>query len=257
MWYRLRRLYLILILVLLPLTSSWAWQGPALRVFLDITEAPDAGDFAVKTNALLVQWAPKINEALYDSSHPLPFPLIVVVFEPTLPVKGAPALATGNQLLVDSNYIHHMPDDYRAMMIHELTHIIQHYPTITETNRWLVEGIADYVRHKLYERDIQPTLRLNDGGRLVGYTTADPFFYNLQVSGVDLTARGYMHAYTVASNFLFWLEKTKDGQIVHRLNLALAQGQYSPDLFRQYCGKSLDDLWGEFVAQSKSAVQNH
>ena len=225
--------------------------GTAFHVLLDVSYAPDAGDSALKTNALVMDWYPRINDLLYDPGHPLPFMEIRVIFEPALSIKGAAAYVNGNELHVSSEYIKRMPDDFRAMVIHELTHINQHYPGRKADEGWIVEGIADYVRHKYYEKDIQAALRLDANGQMTGYGTADPYFYGLQRAGVSLTEKGYLRSYTVASTFMYWLETHKQPQIVHRLNSALAQGRYTPDLFLRECGESLDDLWKDFVTQSR------
>jgi len=232
-------------------------EQPDVHVWLDVSHAPDAGEYALKTSALLMEWYPRINDILYNSDHPLPFSEIHVVFEPVLVIKGAPAFARGNELHVNSEYIKRMPDDFRAMMIHELTHINQHYTLIRPDMSWVVEGIADYVRHKFYEKDIRPTLRLTSNAQLTGYAPIDPYFFGLQQSGVSLADRGYLRSYTIASTFLFWLEQRKDPQIVRHLNLSISQGQYSPDLFRQFCGQSLDDLWAAFVTESKPGQTVH
>jgi hypothetical protein len=85
-----------------------------------------------------------------------------------------------------------MPDDFRAMLIHELTHVVQHYPHGQADAGWLVEGIADYIRHKYFEKDIQPTLRLDAQGVLYGYAATEPFFHGLQENHTSLADKGYL-----------------------------------------------------------------
>ncbi len=252
----MRRRFFILVSVLVGLWTIGPFQAqadqPSFRVFLDVTDAPEVGTDAVKASALVKEWYPKINGFLFDHAHPLPFNLVVLSFEPNPAIKNAPAFAMGNVIHVNSNYIQHMPDDFRALMVHELTHINQHYPSKKPDSVWIIEGIADYVRHKYYEKDIQLTLRMNSKGQLTGYSSAEPLFYNLQSAGTSLDDRGYLQQYTVAATFLYWLEARKDPDIIHHLNTALSQDQYKPDLFRILCGRPLDDLWGEFVTESKT-----
>jgi hypothetical protein len=135
-----------------------------------------------------------------------------------------------------------MPDDYHAMLIHELTHINQHYPERTAAG-WLVEGIADYVRHKYYEKDIEPRLHLDNNGNLQGF--------ELDRDKHQFASQGYLDGYTVTGAFLYWLEVNKDKDIVQVLNRALHEGRYAPALFQECCGTSLDGLWKEFLVQSK------
>ncbi|GGC60517.1 basic secretory protein-like protein [Undibacterium terreum] len=234
-----------------------AAETPAVHTSLDISKAPDAADYGRKSQTLIEEWYPRINTALFGEGHPLPYDTIQIIFEPVLGIDGAAAYADGGIIHVSSKYIRIMPDDFRAMMIHELSHVNQNYPPSPSENAgWLVEGIADYVRHKYFEKDIQPTLRLDADGKMRGYTKAEPYFYALEHAGVSLQEQGYLKAYTVASTFLYWLESRKDKDIVRKLNLALSRGEYSDKLFETYCGATLDGLWKEFVEESKASRPN-
>jgi hypothetical protein len=60
-----------------------------------------------------------------------------------------------------------MSGDYRAMLIHELVHVSQNYSGLTKSgNRWVGEGIADYVRHRYFEKDLLPKLEWDSDGTL-------------------------------------------------------------------------------------------
>ncbi|HEX4506816.1 MAG TPA: basic secretory protein-like protein [Alphaproteobacteria bacterium] len=230
--------------------SARAEPDEAVRVLLDVSYAPDAGDFALKTTPLILEWYPRINELLYGADHPLPFKLVIVSFQHA---QRYPGLTANNVIHISADTIKVMQDDYRGMVIHELTHVVQHYPSGQAESLWVIEGIADYVRHEAFEKDIKPTLRLNAQGHLYGYSDTEPFFHGLENAGADLTDKGYRRSYTVASSFLYWLEVRKDKRIVQDLNLALSQGRYTPELFGQFCGEPLDALWAEFVKESEKA----
>ncbi|WP_394779581.1 basic secretory protein-like protein [Undibacterium sp.] len=247
----------------LSLSNSVLAAGAApIHTSLDISKAPDAADYGQKSQALIEEWYPRINVALFGEGHPLPFDTVHIIFEPVLVIDGAAAYAEYTQdtgiIHVSSKYIQAMPDDFRAMMIHELSHLNQHYPPSPPSQNagWLIEGIADYVRHKYFERDIQPLLQLDAQGKLSGYTKNEPYFYSLEHDGTSLEDHGYMKAYTVASTFLYWLETRKNKDIVQKLNLALSQGDYSDTLFKTYSGETLDRLWRDFVAESKARRGN-
>jgi hypothetical protein len=236
--------------------ASHAWAAPvstlsgaSVHAFIDVTCADDFKDYALKSRATAAEWYPRINEVLYGPNHTLPFDTIAILFEPDL---KAPAVTNGNIIRADCNYIKVMPDDYRAMIIHELAHVVQHYWGVPSNASWIVESMADYVRHKYFEKDIRETLRLRENGALFDYIDKQPYFLSLQNGGASLDDEGYLNSYTVGATFLFWLENHKDAQIVRKLNLALGQGTYTTSLFREWCGIPLDDLWAEFVAQSKS-----
>jgi hypothetical protein len=246
-----RRKTLHIMAVLLGLSFSdllSAQDQQPFRVLLDVSHATEVSSYALDT--LVMEWYPKINDILFDSTHPLPFNQVRIVFEPGLKV---PAYTVGNEIHVSSDYIKTIPDDFKGMIIHELTHVNQHYPVMRSENVWLMEGIADYIRHKYFEKDIQVTLNMNATGQLYGYTSKQPYLFSLEGQHTDLDQGGYRKAYTVASTFLYWLESRKNKQIVPELNLALSQSNYSDGKFRQLCGQSLDDLWAAFVAESKAS----
>ena len=158
-----------------------------------------------------------------------------------------PASTSANVIHVNSAYVSELhqtdPDDFAGMLIHELTHVDQHYPIFSGPG-WLEEGIADYVRHKYFEKDIEPRVHLDRNG--------NPQDFELDRNSGDFAASGYQAGYTVAGTFLYWLEVRKDKDIVSTLNRALRERHYSAAIFQQRCASSLDALWREFVAQSRS-----
>ncbi|MBV9085582.1 MAG: DUF4157 domain-containing protein [Acidobacteriaceae bacterium] len=216
------------------------------EVIVDASRAPDAQPYVAPVKALLNEWYPKINVLLFGERHRLPFNKIEVIFEsnmdsrqPRNPLAGASAYTKGNVIHVDFGYLRRMRSDYRGLFIHELTHVNQHYKRV-EGDGWLVEGIASYVRHKYFDKDIEPALRLQSDGKARGYP----------LTSAQLTADGYKFGYTIASAFLFWLEQQKDPNIVLSLNEALSKGRYSDKVFLKRCGAPLPQLWSEFLAFS-------
>jgi len=213
----------------------------AVEVRVDVSRNLNARPYVQPVKALFEEWYPKINGILFDKGTPLPFENIQVVFERMIVDGGTPdkhevpAYAEGNAVHVNFAYLGHMPDDYQAMLIHELAHVNQQYRENKDAG-WLVEGIADYVRHKYFEKDIEAKLAFNG---------------DVATDKAKLAKEGYLFGYTVTSPFLYWLEVKKDKEIVRVLNLALRNGTYSPEVFKQHCGAPLAALWAEFMAQSK------
>lgn len=199
---------------------------------------------------LIAEWYPRINALLFDPDHPLPRPAPHASLDAKPLDAGVPAYAEGASIHLWRDYVARQDQaDFEGMVIHELTHINQNARNIGE-HGWVVEGVADYVRHKYFARDIAPTLQLKSNGRLRGYAPSEIYLHALQEKGVDLTRQGYQRRYTVASTFLYWLEVRKDQNIVHEISVALEQGNFTPALFEQACGKPLDALWAEFVQES-------
>jgi hypothetical protein len=209
-------------------------------------------EFAGPSKALCEEWYPKINAALFGQDYVLPFKEVKIIFEPSIWLGTGPrrtvipAYTKGDTIHVNSGYVARLhekePADYRGMLIHELTHVNQHYGDDGGAG-WLTEGIADYVRHKYFEKDIEPRLHLDSNGNLQGFELD-------RNKGVFAT-EGYLAGYTVTAAFLFWLEVWKDKDIVAVLNRALREGRYSAGLFRERCGAPLGALWAEFVAASR------
>lgn len=206
---------------------------------------------AATAGKLVTEWYPRINVLLFEPGHPLPGPAPQVRVDAKPLYEGVPAYANDGVIHLWAGYIENQDEaDFEGMVIHELTHINQAGKHVGD-NGWVVEGVADYVRHKYFARDIEPTLHMTADGRLQGYAPKDIYFYGLQQRKANLTSQGYQARYTVASTFLYWLELRKDSHIVHEISVALEQGTFTPALFEQTCGKPLDALWDGFVVESK------
>jgi len=59
-----------------------------------------------------------------------------------------PAAATGSTIIINPKWFKDHPGDEGAI-VHELTHVVMHCPKMDNSNWWMIEGLADYVRDKL------------------------------------------------------------------------------------------------------------
>lgn len=115
-------------------------------------------------------------------------------------------------------------------LVHESVHVAQQYYNVKGDEHapvWLREGIADYIRWWKYETAAtrRPfTLRKPDGEKV-----------------------SYKDGYHTTAAFLEYLAKNYDHEIVVKLNTSGRMGTYSDALFHQYTGKTLDELWAEFI----------
>jgi hypothetical protein len=242
--------------LLLPLLLASALRAAdpagAFQVRIEVQD-PRGKEFSDQSATLCREWYPRINAALFGEGYPLPFQEVKVIFESSIaqgvwPFRTViPAYTDRNTIHINCAYSSELrktdPADYGGMLIHELTHVNQHYGD-TGNAGWLVEGIADYVRHKCFEKDIEPRLHLDAKGNLQGFES--------DRNKSDFATQGYLAGYTVTGAFLFWLEVRKDKDIVPVLNRALREDRYSARLFQQRCGSPLEALWREFVAQSRA-----
>jgi Peptidase of plants and bacteria len=141
--------------------------------------------------------------------------------------KGV-AAALGNTIEMSAKRVDELPEDSRGVVIHELVHVVQAYPSGSEG--WLTEGIADYLRCAVYEA--MP---------LEQFPRPDK-------------ERGYLDSYKVAAGFLFWLESSPAPGIVREVNAALRKGAYREAVFKERTGRELDRLWNEYRAVFSTAT---
>jgi hypothetical protein len=206
----------------LTLAAGHAATGPTpgppaveLTVSVDTTEVPELAPWADQAKRLCEAWYPKIA-ALLASDGYTPPKRVRLVFKKDM--KGVAGTA-GTTIMIASSWVTQHPDDL-GMVIHELTHVVQSYPSYRAG--WLVEGIADYVRFVKYEPGHpQPP--------------------------IDPEKASYRAGYRTTFRFLDWIERTHKG-LIAQLNAALRQGRYEDALFHDLTGKSLDELWKNFLA---------
>jgi hypothetical protein len=130
------------------------------------------------------------------------------------------AYANGKDLHISADWVKSHPNDY-GMVVHELTHLVQRYPSYKAS--WLVEGIADYVRNGYFE----PAIALPT---------------------VNFEKAKYTDAYKTTATFLLWLEKNGHKDLVRKLSAALVANTYSDATWKELTGKDVADLWQEFAS---------
>jgi hypothetical protein len=146
---------------------------------------------------------------------------VVFVIDPGY--KGV-AAAAGSIVRFNPEWFAKHPKDI-DVVTHEVMHIVQAY-TGNNTPGWLTEGIADYVR---------ATLGVDNAG--AGW--AMPTY---------LPKQNYTDAYRITARFLIWAEKKHNKKLVQQLNSALHKGTYKPELWKEFTGKTVDELWKEYAS---------
>jgi len=192
---------------------------------LDIHEGddPQLKDVVAGLQKTFQEVYPKLVKRFNNSERPAP-KTIVLTFK-----KGMnnPAYASGSRLTFSTEWFVSHPDDL-ACLTHELTHIVQHYPG--GGPGWLVEGIADYSR------------------QVYGPNTS--WKLPARVGPNDK----YTSAYRVTARFLLWVEKKYDPHFVDEANKKLQAGMFKEEDFKTLTGKSVDDLWTEYAADTTFKV---
>lgn len=196
------------------------------EVTFDISEAPETKPWAEQAQSLTREWFSHICQLLATDNYNAP-KTIHLVFKPDI---NAPAYASGSEITINAKWIKQHPDDF-GMVIHELTHVIQAYPGRGEKPGWLVEGIADYIRWWRYEPESPRT-------------------------PINPEKAKYTDSYRTTAAFLAWIVGKYDRGIVRQLDKSLRERKYSAEIFKTSTGKTLDELWTEFVAGIKPAAKS-
>ncbi len=181
---------------------------------VDTNDAPDLKEWGNKAGTLCVEWFPKIAALLASDGFAAPKE-VTLYFDPTM--KGVAHAANG-KITISAAFVRAHSDDW-GMVVHELTHVVQSYPS--GGPGWLVEGIADYIRIVHFEPQA-PRPKLT---RLASYKDA----------------------YKTTAMFLEWIEKHHAAGFVVKMNAALRQGGYSDELWARLTGKTVDELWALFT----------
>jgi len=142
----------------------------------------------------------------------------------TYAYKGVAATG-GDHTEVSAAYALAHPDDIPGVIVHELAHVAQAYSKDTGYDTgWLTEGIADYVRWFNFEAVAKrPSPRQSRHPKATG-------------------------SYQTTGAFLFWAVNIYDRNMVKKLNEAMYDGSYKPEIWTKLTGKSLEDLNTEWVA---------
>lgn len=199
-------------------------EGKATFV-LDATDAPDLAEWAEQKLIPVVQeWYPKMSGMLVSDGFTPPKE-VMLQFKNGINV---PAFASANQITLNAPWFRReLQGEARGCVVHELVHVVQNYWRAGRTNPrparnpgWIVEGIPDYIRWFLYEP---------------------------QLHGAEITAHNwenskYDDSYRTSANFLDWVTRTHPKDIIRKLNAACREGNYSPDLWKEWTGQSLGDL---------------
>lgn len=200
---------------------EWPDIGASLAVTVDTRDAPELRAMHTEIPRILQDHYPLLVSVLGIEGMPLPKSIVYAVRRSI----GAPAYSTGGRIVLEAEWFTKHPGDL-GCIVHETSHNVQAYPGSRNTPGWLVEGIADYVRYKA---------GVDDGWSI-------PSKYREGTS--------YKNGYGVTTAFLVYVERHYDDKLVTKLSRALKTAQYTPELWTEYTGKSVDDLWEEYKSRS-------
>lgn len=177
---------------------------------VDVSDAPEMGAWAEKVAGICQRAYPMINDELQSEGFRPPH-LITMTLKSDY--RGV-AATSGDRIVGSVRFFKEHPDDVGAM-VHETTHVAQHYRGRRNPG-WLVEGVCDYVRFFKFEPG--------------------------HLGPIDPERAHYNGSYRVTAAFLAYLVEKYDDQLVRKLNALMREGRYHDEVFQTLTGKTLDEL---------------
>lgn len=180
-----------------------------IEIFPDASEVPDMANWLTEVAQLCEQHYPMICRELRSDGYRPPTWITMTLRKD----ENGVAYASGNRIVGSAKFFAAHPDD-KGAFIHETAHCVQQYRGRANPG-WLVEGVADYVRFFKYEpkkpKPLTPERAKYDG------------------------------SYRTTAAFLEYLA-AKDAAIILKLNAAMRRGEYTPDLWKELTGKTVEEL---------------
>lgn len=206
-----------------PRTLNWT---------LDTSRTPELKQWAeTKLKPAVNQWYPVWVDCLASNGFAAPTHFTITI----KPMDGV-AATSGTDVEVSESWIKGQiaqPGNWNeavGSVIHELVHVVQQYgndkPRTAATPIWLMEGIADYFRWFHYE----------------------PVAHWPKMTAQDGATAHYTDSYQTTAGFLEYVCKNHNHEFVIRMNAALREHRYSPNLWINYTGMSVENLWKAYVA---------
>ncbi len=192
---------------------------------VDAGIAPDLMDWTENELIPVVrEWYPKLVALLPSKDYQPPAKMFLQFKDD---MKGVPAYAAGDRISLNAPWFRqNLKGEAKGCVVHEMTHVVQNYwiaSRVKDAKRapgWVTEGISDYVRWFLYEP---------------------------QSRGAEITARNvdqakYDDSYRVSANFLDWVVRTKDKDLIQKLNASAREGRYTEAGWKEWTGSTLEEL---------------
>lgn len=144
---------------------------------------------------------------------------ITFVVDPSY--KGVAATGDG-VATYNPQWLKDRPEDI-DVVTHEVMHVVQAYPP--NSVGWLTEGIADYVRYVYGVNNTKANWKLPEYKE----------------------GQSYENSYRITARFFVWLEKNVRKTLINELDAAARAGTYSPEIWKQKTGITLDELWQAYT----------
>ncbi|MGB0992264.1 MAG: basic secretory protein-like protein [Akkermansiaceae bacterium] len=141
-----------------------------------------------------------------------------------------PAHASGKTITISAAHLRRDPEDTRGVFVHELTHVIQRYPSYQPS--WFIEGSADYTRFKL--------------------STTDRWAQRCRRHVNHQKPFGH---YWSSAAFLLYLEETYKKPVTRVVSQSIRAKTYNEAIWKQLTGKNLQQLAEDYKVSKWKPAQ--
>ena len=195
-------------------------------ITINTAQASELSDWATDDLApVLAEWYPKIVAMLPSQGFTAPTHYTVII----QPMDGV-AYTTDKTVHVSKKWIEDQINGQAlGSVVHESVHVVQQFGGYGYTDQapgWIMEGTADYIRWMKYEPQ-------SHGADLSYMRQVGKSFH-------------YDDSYRITANFLDWVTKKYDPDIVARLNAAMRTGKYIESMWKDDTGKTVQELGAEW-----------
>ena len=207
--------------------------GGKYQCVIDYTQAPEFKDWIdTKLSPVVEEWYPRLVEMLPSEGYHAPTKFSIVFH-----AKGRGVAATGGtRITADVPWFSkNLNGQAVGALVHEMVHVVQQYGVARDNNPraqvpgWFVEAMADYLRWFLYEPQSHGADHIRN------------------VNNVR-----YNSPYRTGANFLDYVTRKYDKQVVPQINAAIRNGTYNQDIWKKLTGKTADELGDEWKAALKA-----
>lgn len=193
------------------------------EITFDTSETPDLQPWVEsRLRPVCERWYPLIAAMLPSEGYTAPRRVSVTFRKDMQGVAGT----SGTRIACAGDWFRrNLEGEAAGAVVHELVHVVQRYGRVrggSPNPGWLVEGVADDIRWFHFE---PPTQRPRPNPATAHYTDS----------------------YRTTAAFLNYVADKHDQDIVKKLNVAMREGRYTAELWKEYTGKTVDELWTDYV----------
>lgn len=193
------------------------------EIVFDYSEMPELKEWIhTRLKPVCVEWYPKIVKMLPSEGYTAPRRFSVTFLAD---MRGVASTGGTRIHCAGGWFRRNLQGEAVGAVVHEMVHVVQRYRRVRGGRRnpgWMVEGVADYIRWFLYE---PKSKRPRPNPARAKYTDS----------------------YRTTAAFLNYAVDTCDRDLIRKFNAAMRQGKYTAELWKEYTGKTVDELWADYV----------